>query len=126
MVNGLKDGADAFQNSRDRAHELGLVLREEILRDAERAKDRLTVLGTFLETTFVRIVAENADEIAVMARQMTEAAIAAAKWFGFLDKNMVEKLSDLRAELADTNREIDKFEKLAARRGAAQAGNRKT
>lgn len=122
MVNGLKDGADAFQNSRDRAHELGLVLREEILRDAERAKDRLTELGTFLETTFVRIVAENADEIAVMARQMTEAAIAAAKWFGFLDKNMVEKLSDLRAELADTNREIDKFEKLAARRGAAQAG----
>ena len=54
MVNMLVDGGAALEAVRQRARDLGIVLDEEMIRNAERAKDEMDTLGTVISANVTR------------------------------------------------------------------------
>ena len=56
MVNMLRDGADGLAATRQRARDLGLVLEEDLIRGAEKAKDELEILGKVISTNLTRAI----------------------------------------------------------------------
>ncbi len=73
LVNLLAKGSAGVAELRDRASELGLVLREDLVRQAEATNDRLSILGQTIKVRAQGVVLEFADEIEVLAVRMTEA-----------------------------------------------------
>ena len=112
MVNGVRDGTAAFRESREELREWGGVISEQAIRNAEKAQDELTRLGTFLDVTFKNIVAENAQQIAILARNLLQASIDGAKFFGILDRSPTEKLATMREDMRLLNAQIENYENL--------------
>ena len=67
----LKNGIDAFEQTRQKAQRLGLVLNEELIRNAEKANDSITTLTDVLKINFAAIILELAPLISDIADRMT-------------------------------------------------------
>ena len=114
MTNLIRKGADEIDRMRERARELGLVLNESLLRGAEEAKDKLSILGQVLSTTVTQAILENADAIATLATEFTDAIpkiIGAVRTFGefvgLLDKRpagTLEVLNQVNDEITRVTR----------------------
>lgn len=63
----LKDGSEGLAKITKRAGELGIVMEDSLIRDAEIANDRLTELSSSISTKFTKAVIENAKGIEIMA-----------------------------------------------------------
>ncbi|MCK4578429.1 MAG: hypothetical protein KAU50_06545 [Candidatus Marinimicrobia bacterium] len=73
LVNMLKDGRDGMNKMRQEAHDLGVVIDEDLLRGAEDAKDALARLGSVIKTRTTSAVLELAPEIEELATKFLEA-----------------------------------------------------
>ena len=107
MVNMLVAGGDALEATRQRARDLGIVLDEELLRSAEKAKDQLTVLGTVLSANLNKAVLEHADAIGDLAERFTESlptliswVSTFGEWVGLIEKSPAKRLAEIREEIA--------------------------
>ena len=67
LVNTLQGGSDAIRAMADEAQELGLVLRGDLIRQAEAANDALSRVSTQLKVAFASAVLENVDAIEDLA-----------------------------------------------------------
>jgi len=56
LVNVLAGGSEHLEMMRQRAQDLGIVLEEDLVRDAERAKDELDTLGKVISTNVNRAI----------------------------------------------------------------------
>ncbi len=56
MANLIDDGIESLDRLRERARDLGIVLDEELIRNAERAKDEMDTLGTVISANVTRAV----------------------------------------------------------------------
>src|SRR5690606_32505320 len=56
MVNMLRNGAAALEETRQQARDLGLVLEDDLLRNAEATNDSITTLTRVLQTRFTRAI----------------------------------------------------------------------
>jgi hypothetical protein len=72
MVNVLRRGRDGMRDLREDARELGIVLSDELVRNAEGANDQVTRLTRVISTQFTRAVAEAAPKIAEVTQALTE------------------------------------------------------
>ena len=72
LVNIVRGGAGALEEMRREAQRLGIVIDDDLLRKAERAKDSLTILSTVLRTRVTQAVVENAEKIDRLAQALTE------------------------------------------------------
>lgn len=63
LVNTLRGGSEALDRMRQEARDLGLVLGEDMVRDAERANDELTRMFRVLQTQLTRVVVGLSPEI---------------------------------------------------------------
>jgi hypothetical protein len=75
MVGMLADGADGLETMRARARDLGIVLEDDLVRDAERARDELDTLGRVISANLTRavldlapVIADASSGLAVLAR----------------------------------------------------------
>jgi hypothetical protein len=77
LVNLLRDGNGALDEMRERARDLGIVLDEHLVRDAERARTESPTLGftTFIDTAQINALERKLDELR-RARDQTQARIA--------------------------------------------------
>ena len=107
MVNMLVAGGDALEAIRQRARDLGIVLDEELLRNAEKTKDQLTVLGTVLSANLNKAVLEHADAIGDLAERFTENlptligwVAKFSEWVGLIERPATERLVEIREEIA--------------------------
>jgi len=84
MTNIVRDGADAFDHARQKARDLGIVVEEELLRGAEKAKDQLTILATVIKANFTRgLISGFTDEFETFAEALADPAFAeGARAFG--------------------------------------------
>ena len=101
LVNIVRGEAGALEEMRQHARDLGIVLDEELLRNAEKTKDQLTVLGTVLSANLNKAVLEHADAIGDLAERFTEALPALigwvskfGQWAGLIEKSPVERLAE--------------------------------
>ena len=106
MVNIVRGEADALEEMRQQARDLGIVLDEELLRSAEKTKDQLTVLGTVLSANLNKAVLEHADAIGDLAERFTESLPALigwvskfGQWVGLIKQSPVERLAEIREEI---------------------------
>ncbi len=74
MVNMLVGGAEALEATRRRARDLGIVLDEDLVRNAERARDELDTLGKVISANLTRAVLDLAPAIADASSELAELA----------------------------------------------------
>lgn len=75
VVNMLKGGSAALTTMRTKAQELGIVVEEDLIRNASRAQDELKTLSAVIGAQLTIAVASLAPEIAAAATAMTEFVI---------------------------------------------------
>lgn len=75
----LAGGAKGINNLRDAAHELGIVLSEDQIRNADEAADKLASVKKVLEARIAGVVADNADAILRLANALADLADKAIK-----------------------------------------------
>ena len=72
MVNLVKDGVPAFEALRQKANDLGIVIQDNLLRNAEVAGDKIDTLAQVFHAQLTVAVAENAEEIGHFAEELTK------------------------------------------------------
>jgi hypothetical protein len=68
LVNLLSDGSGALEGMRERARDLGMVLDEHLVRDAERARTELDTLSQVISANLTRAALETLLYLAVGLR----------------------------------------------------------
>jgi len=101
-----------------RARDLGLVIDEKLLRNAEGIKDQFTLASRVIQTQFMeamlRVMKEIdfstlAKDVADIATSFFTASIEAGKFMGIFSRSNTEKIARLKTELDDANKNIDYF-----------------
>ena len=106
MVNIVRGEAGALEEMRQHARDLGIVLDEELLRNAEKTKDQLTVLGTVLSANVNKAILEHADAIGDLAERFTDSLPTLiswvsrfGQWIGLIEQPNTERLAEIREEI---------------------------
>lgn len=74
MVNMLVGGAEALEATRRHAQDLGIVLEEDLVRNAEKARDQLDTLGKVVSANLTRALLDLAPAIADVSSGLSELA----------------------------------------------------
>ena len=74
MVNMLVGGASALDATRRHARDLGIVLEEDLVRNAEKARDELDTLGKVVSANLTRAMLDLAPAIADVSSGLSELA----------------------------------------------------
>jgi hypothetical protein len=74
LVNLLRGGSDALEEMRERARDLGIVLDEALVRDAERARTELDTLSQVISANLTRAALEAAPVIADLSSWLADVA----------------------------------------------------
>jgi hypothetical protein len=102
----LGDGIAAMEAMREQAREMGLVLGRDTVASAVKAKDQLTILGTYMQTRLAAIVGENAEGIIALTKAILDLADAAGKAFGAFQSRENQPTNLLVRDFARLNAEI--------------------
>jgi len=81
MVNVVKDGVAGLAKMRQEAHDMGLIIKDSFIKDAEKANDKLHTLSKVIEATFTKAIVANADALARAVEKITNITISFAKVF---------------------------------------------
>ena len=122
LVNLLRDGSGALDQMRERARDLGIVLDEHLVRDAERARTELDTLAQVISANLTRAALEAAPVIADLSSWLADVAgKAGIAWERLFDAPEEKSLRTLRYELDLA--ELDDREAAGPDRGAAQVAD---
>lgn len=118
MVNALRGGSDALEEMRQRARDLGLIIDESLIRDAERAGDQLATLSDILRIKLTAAIVEAAPQIEALAEGFIAALQAVTEFFDYINGNVseIDVLKDeihlLELQVANTAQEFQDYNKL--------------
>ena len=111
LVNLLGDGSGALDQMRERARDLGIVLDEHLVRDAERARTELDSLAQVVSANLTRAALEAAPVIADLSSWLADVAgKAGIAWERLFDAPEEKSLRTLRYELDLTESTIAKLQ----------------
>jgi hypothetical protein len=111
LVNLLSDGSGALDQMRERARDLGIVLDEHLVREAERARTELDALAQVVSANLTRAALEAAPVIADLSSWLADAAgKAGIAWERLFDAPEDKSLRTLRYELELTESTIAKLQ----------------
>ena len=98
LVNMLKGGSAGLDEFRNKANHLGLIIRDDLIRNAETANDNLSTLGKVLKTQVTATVVSLAPYITKVSGGMLE-------WVQnnqqFIQQDFPSHLSDIAESVAD-------------------------
>ena len=111
LVNLLRGGSGALEEMRERARDLGIVLDEHLVRDAERARTELDTLSQVISANLTRAALEAAPVIADLSSWLADVAgKAGIAWERLFDAPEEKSLRTLRYELDLAGSTIEKLE----------------
>ena len=111
LVNLLRDGSGALDQMRERARDLGIVLDEHLVRDAERARTELDTLAQVISANLTRAALEAAPVLADLSSWLADVAgKAGIAWERLFDAPEEKSLRTLRYELDLTRATIAKLQ----------------
>ena len=106
LVNMLGDGVQGLEDMRQQAVDLGLVLEEDLIRQAEAVNDRMSLLKGAFDTGFARsVIEEFAQQFQLTADNITVAREAGEK-FGTLVGKAVAAVAEAAEFAARYMKEI--------------------
>jgi hypothetical protein len=118
LVNVLAKGSDELEKTRQRARDLGIVLDEDLIRNAENAKDQLDTLSKVvsanLSQALLGLAPLIADASSLLAELASDVGIAFEKTKLFFSGDFkLEGLSlrGVKSDLEDVNNLIASFQK---------------
>lgn len=119
MTTLVRDGADGLDKMRAEAKSLGLVIDEQLIRNAEIAQDEIAKFGRIVSTQGSQAVLQFAADIAEAARQLQslakDAFFAVERIFGYGQGGLVQALHEAREEWLEVNQALmDMKETMAA------------
>ncbi len=116
LVNMLRGGKDGFEAMRQQARDLGLVIDEKLLRSAEEANDKITLLAKSIGTNFTSALLHAAPMIGDLAKRLTDALPTLiqwvdqfGQWIGLLEASPEQKLAEITSEIEMLESAIDKL-----------------
>jgi len=121
MVNMLAGGAKELENVRQRARDLGIVIEEDLLRNAEAARNELDTLSTVVRANLTSAILGVSPAIADLSKELSELAADAGLFyeqigglfsgdfnFDNLSKRGVSKVvKDYRADIQEIKDELN-------------------
>ncbi|MCC2662855.1 MAG: hypothetical protein K0R41_411 [Geminicoccaceae bacterium] len=111
LVNLVRDGSGTLDEMRARARDLGIVLDEHLVRDAERAGTELDTLSQVISATLTRAALEAAPVIADLSSWLADVAgKAGIAWERLFDAPEDKSLRTLRYELDLASSTIETLE----------------
>jgi hypothetical protein len=100
LVNLLRGGSGALEELRERARDLGIVLDEHLVRDAERARTELDTLSQAISANLTRAALDAAPVIADLSSWLADVAgKAGIAWERLFDAPEERSLRTLRYDL---------------------------
>ena len=123
MVNMLVGGADALETTRRHARDLGIVLEEDLVRNAEKARDQLDTLGKVVSANLTRAMLGLAPAIADISSGLADLAADAATAYeqiklalsgdfnfeGLSERSTRRIVEERRQELQEIARELNEI-----------------
>ena len=107
MANLIRDGVESLDRLRQRAHDLGIVLDEEMIRNAERAKDEMDILGQVLSANVTRAVLGLAPALADLSTWLANVAVDAGDAYEKLELIAQGDFNFEDLSLGATRREVE-------------------
>jgi len=114
LVPLLNQGRDGIEQYRQQARELGLVIRGDLLENAEELADKMNILNTALRAQFSSVVLENADSIRALTQSLTElipplinGTLRLLEFIGAINQVPITVLEENIAVIGQDLREID-------------------
>lgn len=119
LINTLLQGADAIDEQRKKAHELGLVIENSLIVNAGHANDQLDTLGRVIMTKLTAEAVKLAPALDRIATSLINGLPVLINWvnklgelFGLIDKAPDGRLKDVNAEISRLNSLLTKNETL--------------
>ena len=109
LVNVLRDGQAAVDKTREKIRRLGLVIEEDLLRQAEGAKDALTILTKVISTRLTVAIIKAAPTIERFALGLVKVIEKIDEFF------KAPEINRLQAEIEVLDADLLELEKTAAR-----------
>lgn len=109
MVNVMKDGSAGLDNMRKKAEDLGIVIDEKTVRNAEKANDQLTIMATIIKNKVITQIVKLSPQIIKIGEAFTETipkitkfieAISGAETTGNLERR-IEGLTQIADRLRE-------------------------
>ncbi len=107
MVNMLVNGGAALEAVRQRARDLGIVLDEDLIRNAERAKDEMDTLGTVISANVTRALLGLAPALADASSWLANLAVDAGDAYEKLKLIAEGDFNFEGLSLGSTRREVE-------------------
>lgn len=102
----VKGGAGALELMRIQAREMGIVLDEDLVRNAEESNDQLTILGKVIETRVMAAILKLSPEIGELAEKLANGIPKLVGWvkgfaefIGLIEDANLERLKKIRNEI---------------------------
>jgi len=118
LVNMLKDGSKGLEEYRAEARRLGVVINEDLIRNAEHASNQLEIMSRVISSNLTSSVIAFAPQITDLADSFTESLPTIIAWVNkFLEFTGAVKPDALKVaneELGEMNTEIERLEKNKA------------
>jgi hypothetical protein len=106
MVSMLREGEKAISEYIRQAHELGIILDEEVVKQSTEAKKSITTLSVALESQFARVVGELAPQISTAADNMADWV---AENEDFLTQDVPGHIRDIASEVSGFAQAVSKI-----------------
>jgi len=113
----IKDGVKSLDDLRQEAHDLGIVIDEDLLRGAEAANDAMTRLGSSIKSRVTAAVLTLAPAIENLAKSLLDGLPALFGWIENLAimAGIIEK--SLKIQLSEAQSRLEKLEGIMAAPG---------
>lgn len=106
----FKNGAEGVKQLRQEARELGLVLDNAMVRQAEQANDELTRLGNVVRVQVTKAILELTPEIIELAKSFTEWLVPAFRsFFAWLSPTRFLPLRELENRMQEFEQQIERL-----------------
>jgi len=113
LVNVLRDGADGLDAFRQQARDLGIVIDERLIRNAETAQGQLDAMSRVISAQLTTALLNLSPLLVRIAEELANAAVKAGLLFDQLSGSVgfatlaTASLDELKTKLADTKQQID-------------------
>lgn len=121
LVNMLKKGSAGLDEYKTKAHSLGIVIEEDLLRNAEAAKDQFTIMSRVISSQLTTAVLTLAPQITSLTESITAGLPALfayvqkfLEWSGIISKSPVDEVTGqidiLNGQISDFTADIGRLQ----------------
>ena len=120
MANLLSEGTEGIEKLRKEARDLGLVLSDDMTREAERASDELSKMAKVLQTQLTRVVVSLAPHIVRLGEAFAAVVPKIVEFANMFVPDRFLPVSELQKRIRDVEAELESLAGMSFQQVLAQ------